>query len=190
MAYIGARYPVSAPVTSYTPGTAPVYGSGEVMDTLVAVNLNMVTSNNRDYGDDVVQAVDAGVNGYNFTVETNDLEFDKKAKILNWGARSGSATERVITAAQAQERGFGFFAVKSKGGNTYYEAYWMIRCVMSMPSAAFNTRQESTAFGHVSLNGEGLGTYDGLDEPSFIEVNQFETESAAKTWLNSKANIT
>ena len=64
MAYIGMRYPVAAPVTSHTDGSAITYGTGFVIGNAVAANISFDVNDNPDYGDDIMIDNDTGISGY------------------------------------------------------------------------------------------------------------------------------
>lgn len=195
MAYIGAMYPVYAKVYSYTPGSAIVYDSGAVAGTLVRVDLNIETSDARDYGDDVLQALENGVTGYSVSMEVNSLSEEVKAALLGLvpiTASEGSTTVAyAVTDAGAPDVGFGWISVTKDGdGPKKFETYWCHSLKFVQQSVSSATREQSTTFGHPTVNGTGRGVYLSSSQlANFVYTKQHASLAAAKSWLNSRAGI-
>ena len=60
-ANIGMMYPVFAPISAYTPGSAITYGDGAVIQEAVSANIAWERSDNHFYGDDVELDNDNGI---------------------------------------------------------------------------------------------------------------------------------
>ena len=190
MAYIGMRSPVAAAVTAHTDGSAITYGTGFVIGPAVAANLTMDVADNPDYGDDIIIDNDAGVNGYNGTLETNNISADVRASLLGWEAVGTTVTHYDVTDAAAPIVGWGFIRVKMFKGTRSYEAFWFHKAQFTPASVNGNTKQKQITWNHPNLNVKGLGAYiDNSGKAKYFQWMEFESETAAKTWLYGKANI-
>ena len=85
MAYIGMRKPRFAPITTpRVDGSAITYGTPIVLGPAVSANVTFDVADNPDYGDDIVQNNDNGINGYSIAMELNDISAEGRAKCLGW----------------------------------------------------------------------------------------------------------
>jgi len=194
MAYIGMRNPVAAPVTSHTDGSAITYGAGFVMGTAVEANINFETNDNIDYGDDIPQENDNGILGYNGTVDTNDLAPTVREKLLGWTAKTGTGstvTHYQVTDDAAPVVGFGFVHVGMLHGERYYDAYWFHKAQFSMRNIRAMTKQRQIEWNHPQTSFTGLGAFiDASGKASYFDYMRFDTEAAAKAWVNGRAGLT
>lgn len=191
MAYIGMRKPVAAVVTAHTDGSAITYGTGFVIGTAVAATINQEFNDNPDYGDDIIQDNDNGMNGYTGTMETNDLADEVRASLLGWTAVGTTDTEYNVTDDQAPYVGFGFIRVKLFQGVRKYEAFWFHKAQFTEAAINASTKQRQIEWNHPQMNITGMGAYlDSTGKARYFDFKSFDTESAAYTWLKSKANIT
>lgn len=187
MAYIGMRNPVAALVTSHTDGSAITYGTGFVIGTAVAANLSMEVNDNPDYGDDIIQDNDNGINGYSGTIDTNALSADVREKLLGWVKNTNTYQ---VTDDAAPTVGFGFIHVSIFQGTRSYEAYWFHKAQFTQNSITASTKARQIEWNHPQLNITGMGAYiDDSGKARYFDWATFATETAAKAWLNNKANI-
>ena len=190
MAYIGMRNPVAAPITAYTEGSAITYGNGMILGPAVAANLTFDVADNPDYGDDVIIDNDNGVNGYSATLETNDISKEGRAMVLGWKAQGSPTTHYDVTDDPAPYVGWGFIRVKMFKGVRSYEAFWFHRSQFSPNGENASTKQKQITWNHPQLNVQGMGVYlDNSGKAKYFQWMEFESESAAKTWLYGKANV-
>lgn len=190
MAYIGMRKPVAAPITAHTDGSAITYGTGLVIGPAVAANLTFDVNDNPDYGDDIVIDNDNGINGYNGTLETNDLADGALDALLGWTKTGTTDVLYSVTDDNAPYVGFGFIRVKLFHGVRSYEGYWFHKAQFSLASLNASTKQRQIDWNHPQLNVTGMGAYiDNTGKAKYFDYQAFETEAAAITWLNSHANI-
>lgn len=190
--YIGMRYLVAAPIETYTEGSAITYGSGFVVGPAFAANLNYDIADNPDYGDDVELANDNGCNGYNGTVESNDIEDAIKADLLGWKAIGTTDIEYAATDEMPPEMGWGFMRVRVKPHQKQpvYEAKWFHRAQFSEQNLTGSTKKKQIEWNHPVLNVNGLGAYlDSSGAVHWFRHKTFATYAAAKAWLDGKANI-
>lgn len=187
MAYIGMRSPVAALINSHTDGSPITYDTGFVIGTAVAANLTMQMNDNPDYGDDVIQDNDTGINGYSGTVDVNALAAGVREKLLGW---SKTGTVYSATDEAAPYVGFGFIQVMMYQGTKSYEAWWFHKAQFSQQGLSASTKQRQIEWNHPQLNVTGMGVYiDDSGNAKFFDWSTFATEDAAKAWLYSKANI-
>ena len=190
MAYIGMRNPVAAPITAYTEGSAITYGSGMVLGPAVAANLTFDVADNPDYGDDVIVDNDNGINGYNATLETNNITKEGRAMVLGWEPVGTTVTHYDVTDAAAPYVGWGFIRVKLFKGVRSYEAFWFHRSQFSPNGINASTKQRQINWNHPQMNVQGMGVYiDNSGKAKYFQWMEFESESAAQAWLYGKANI-
>ena len=192
MAYIGMRYPVAAQVSSHTDGSAITYGTGFVVSSAVAATVNITSNESKDYGDDIVQDTDNGITGYNISLETNDLPVASLVGLMGWiPDNQATPTKYDMTGDAAPLVGFGYIRVKRNAGVLSYESFWFHKCRFTPSSIEARTKEENITWQHPTITAEGQGCYiDSSGKPKFAEYMLHTTEAAAKTWLNSRANIT
>ena len=185
MAAIGMQYVVWAAME-----TESTYGSGRVLGKAVSANLNWQKEDNELYGDDAVAETDQSITGYTLDVSLTDLEEGAEAAVLNH-PKVGSTDEYEVTDDDPPYGGIGYVRVLKRGGSRAYKAVWYPKIQFSQPNESDSTKQKSISWGTPTLSGKGLAAYDGeTGKAKFRQQKVFTTLSAAKTWLNGKANIT
>lgn len=196
MAYIGMRSPVFAPITDETPGSAITYGSGMVIGTAVGADLTFEIQDNEDRGDDIVVETDDGINGYTGTLETNNISKEGRAAVLGWTAKTTTSNnETVVThyevgSGASPAGGWGFIRVKMEDGVRTYEAFWFHKGRFNASNIKASTKPKQIEWNHPSLSVKGIGVVlDSSGEEKWFDWMEFSGESAAKTWLYGRANI-
>lgn len=190
MAYIGMRNPVAAPISAHTDGSAITYGTGMVLGPAVAANLTMDVADNPDYGDDVIIDNDNGINGYSGTLETNDITAEGRAMVLGWTPIGTTITHYEVSDDAAPYVGWGFIRVKMFKGTRAYEAFWFHKAQFSPNAINASTKQRQIEWNHPQLSVRGMGAYiDASGKAKYFDWMTFATEAEAKTWLNTRANI-
>ena len=81
MAAVGMLHLVAAPITSHTDGTAITYGAGFLVGPAVDASITFNYNDNPDYGEDIIQDNDNGINGYSGTLENNYINAANAAKL-------------------------------------------------------------------------------------------------------------
>ena len=189
MAYIGMRKPLVAPITSRVDGSAISYGTPMIIGPAVSANVTFDVADNPDYGDDIIIDNDKGVNGYSITLETNDISLDARAACLGWKPVQNSATPPVtthysVTDAAPPEVGFGYIRVKMFKGVRKYEVFAFHALQFSDGGENASTKQKQITWNHPTMNATGIGCYlDSSGEAKWFNFMEFDTESAAETWL-------
>ena len=192
MAYIGMRKPIIAKITEREDGSAITYGTPIVVGPAVSANVSYSVADNPDMGDDVIIDNDKGINGYNITLETNDVCIEAKIAALNYEElKDNSTPPKVvgyrITDAEPNEVGFGYIRVKMFRGERSYEAFFYHACVFSSGGDNASTKQQQINWNHPTLNGTGIGCYlDDSGEAAWFDYMEFDEEGDAEEWIYDK----
>lgn len=193
MAFIGLRYPVAAPITAETDGAEPTYGTGFVVGKAITANLTITRNDNPLYGDDAICEDDNGITAMSIELGTDDLEDEVQVKLLGIQSVAGTASAPTVyydTEAASPNVGFGYIRVRRLRGVTSYQANWIYKTMFAQESENSQTKGESIEWQTPTLNGRAMGI--SLTNPSGITFRKrasFETETAAKAWLKTQANI-
>ena len=198
MAYIGMRKPRFAPIsTPRVDGSAITYGTPIVLGPAVSANLTFDIADNPDYGDDVIQNNDKGINGYNIALETNDISKEGRATCLGWKPVSGgtpaAVTHYEVNDDAPPEGGLAYMRVKLPAGSSTrkYEAFFFHCLQCSSGGENASTKQKQITWNHPTINASGVGVYiDSTGKARYFDWMEFDSESAAETWINGKFGYT
>lgn len=189
-ANVGMVYPVAAPVSAYTPGTGITYGSGSNFAEAVSASLSWERADGHFYGDDVELDSDNGVLGYTIDFEPTGLSDAARALLLG-EVKATSGNTYTITDAAAPDVGFGYIRVMRNKGVVSYEGWWFYKVKFGISSEETRTKERTVEWRVPTLQGVGAGvSLDNTGVMAFSEHETFTTLTAAKTWVNTKANIT
>ena len=195
MAYIGMRKPQFAPISgTRTDGSAITYTTPIVLGPAVSANLSFDIADNPDYGDDVIVNNDKGINGYSIAMEVNDITAAGRAACLGWKKVMSTVTTTNVDHYEATdeappEGGLAYIRVKLPSHSTTrkYEAffYHCVQCTSGGENAS--TKQKQITWNHQTINASGIGCYlDNSGVARYFDWMEFDSESAAQTWINSK----
>lgn len=82
--------------------------------------------------------------------------------------------------------GYGFIGTEAIDDDTdTYTACWVYKVMFEEGENSFTTRGENITFNSQKFTGTAVGPKNG----TWQDVEQFETEEEARTWLKTKANI-
>ena len=96
-----------------------------------------------------------------------------------------------ITDAAPPEVGLSFIRVKMFKGVKKYEAFFFHALQFSSGGENASTKQKQITWNHPTMNGSGIGCYlDATGEAKYFYWMEFDTESAAETWINAKFGYT
>lgn len=192
-ANVGMLYPVAAPISAYTPGAAPTYGTGAVLEEARGATVTWNRADGHFYGNDVELDSDNGVLGYTIDFEPTGLTDAGRAMLLGEVAASDEYT---ITDAAAPDVGFGYIrrmrTTQSTTGTVAetFEGWWYYKIRFSLNSEETRTKEQNIEWRTPTLNGNGAGVQLASGSTlSFAVHESFSTLAAAKTWLNGKAGI-
>ena len=102
----------------------------------------------------------------------------------------GSTDEYEILDDDPPYGGVGYIRVLKRDGVKMYKAVWYPKIQFSAPNESSNTKGKSISWGTPTLNGKGLAVDNGSGKNRFRMQQVFTTLTAAKAYLNGKANIT
>ena len=190
-ANVGMVCPVAATISSYTPGTAPTYGTGKVIDEARAAALAWQRSDGKFYGDDVELDNDNGITGYTLDFEPTGLKDDVRAYILGETAQTGEYT---ISEEAAPDVGFGYVRVMRTDGTSgpkdSYEGWWFYKLKFGLNNEESRTKEQSREWRTPTLNGVGAGVQlEAGGKLKFAVHKTFTTKADAISYVKSKAGI-
>ena len=188
-ANVGMVYPVAATVQTYTPGSSISYksGSGSNFAEAVSASLSWNRADGHFYGDDVELDSDNGVLGYTIDFEPTGLSDSARALLLGETVNTG---EYSITNAASPDVGFGYVRVMRDKGVTSYESWWFYKIKFGVNSEETRTKEQNIEWRTPTLSGMGTGVQlDASGKLTYAVHESFETLSAAKAWLKTKAGI-
>lgn len=191
MARIGLKGLTCATFASGGNGQAVTYASNSGVTSANLMISADVTLNRDDAklsaDDHVVERVN-GVTGGTIALELASLPDNIITKLLGYAVASKVLT---VTGNEAPYVGFGYITCDVTGGTKTYKAYWFPKVQFGLENDNAKTKGESTEFQTNTLSGEILGVVTSSGgNTEFYYVESESTETAARTWLNSKAGIT
>lgn len=191
-ANVGMRYPVYAPVSAYTPGSAITYGAGAVVAEAISASVSWNRADGRFYGDDVELDSENGVLGYTISFEPSGLSDAIRAALMG---ETLATSDYEINDNASPDVGFGYIRVMRTSGTngvtTKYEGWWYRKLKFGISSEETRTKEQSIEWRVPTLEGIGAGVnVDDSGKLKFAIHRSFDTFSAAQTWLKSLAGIT
>lgn len=194
MAYIGMRYVVVAKVSAHSAGAEPTYTAGMVMGKGISANLTINRNNNPLYADDAIAEDDNSITSMEVEIGLDDMLEDVQEYIgLLEKKTSGTpaVTTYYDTDAAANEVGVGYIRVRKKNGETKYQALWIYDTMFSVTSEQAQTKGEQIEWQTPTATGRCKPlNVDGTGNMKFRKRQIFDTEAAAKSYLNGLAGIT
>lgn len=195
-ANVGMEYAVAALITAYTPGNAPTYGNGFKVSEARGANISWNRGGGEFEGDNVLLDTDDGVRSGSIEFETAGIRDAIRANLL--GETVANTDEYTLTDAEPPFVGFGFVRVMRDNATTdgsveeRYESWWLWRVKFSLNSEETRTKEGGGIEWRVpTLSGKITGVKQTAEaEMSFKTHKTFTSLSAAKGWLDTKANIT
>lgn len=191
-ANVGMSYAVAAPISTYTPGTTPTYGTGFKVCEARGMSLNWERSDDEFRGDDILLDADNGVTGGTAEFETAGIADSVRKSLL--GEVENTTDEFTLTDAAAPDVGFGFIRVmRDNASGTVvekYEAWWLWKVKFSLNSEETRTKENRIEWRVPTLSGKIMGIRSSSAATQDFKTHKTcETYDAAKSWLNTKAGI-
>lgn len=193
MAFIGMRHVVAAPLSANTAGQEPTYSAGQVIGKAITGNLSITRNANPLYADDIVAEDDNGIVAMSLELGLDDLDEEAqvtlglKKKVQGTGESDATYYD---TSDSAHEVGVGYIRVRRKGGVTTYQGVWIYKSLFSMEAENSQTKAEGIEWQTPTITGRCAGlSITGTGEATFRKIKNFNTESAATTWLDGLAGI-
>lgn len=191
MAHIGLKYPVFLPEGSNQTGF--VIGK--------AINYTG-TPSNADvtlYADDGIAETDKSITNEGLSLEADDISLEVYAKLLGHthvDAVEADSTATPPVAASPESvtitiddiapfGGLGFYRRRKKNGVLSFDAIWLHKVQFAEPTTNGATKADTVTFQTRTIEGTAYPDDNGVVKEEAI----FTTETEARTWLNTKANI-
>lgn len=189
---VGMLYPVCAPISTYTPGTGVTYSTGCVVAEARSATLTWNRADGEFYGDDALLDTDNGIRGYTLDFEPTGLSDSVRHTLL--GEEVANTSEYYITDATTPDVGFGYVRVMRDNSSgtvvTNYESWWFYKIKFGVNSEETRTKEQNIEWRTPTLSGMGTGVQlDASGKLTYAVHESFETLSAAKAWLKTKAGI-
>ena len=188
---VGMMYPVFAPISAHTDGSMPTYGTGFVIQEARNATVNREYQNNPLYGDDRIVDDDNGMTGLTISFESTGLSEDDRKKLL--GEEESEVTGvsgQWVSDNETPWGGFGFIRKMRENGTKKFEAWITLKIKFQEESMTTSTKEGSITWNTPTLNGRAAGLYvDSTDKLRFQLHETFDTMAAAKSWLNTRLNV-
>lgn len=165
--------------------TEGTYTDGKKLGTTAGFNGTPNANDAVDYGDNGAQETDKSVTGGSVSLEQNELTLEEKSLLL--GHKLDAEKKELVYDANDVAPYVGIGAIgtsKRSGANTYIGKFYK-KVQFGEPNDENSTKQESTTFGHDTIEGTILIPEDGV----WKEEAEFTTESEAEGWLKKKVGI-
>ena len=187
MAQIGLKFLVCAPITE-TP-TKVSYSDGLVISYAIKTDLSIDINDAKLYGDDrIIESIKEFKSG-KLTLNGDHLSYEVLALILGHKVEPitpGGGTK--LTAKGDDDGnpvGVGFYSTTIKDSKRRYRAIWLHKVKFGIPNESLETKGDSIAFQTPTIEGTILTDILGI----WKEEATFDTEAAARAWLNTQADI-
>lgn len=155
------------------------YDNGANLAPVAAFNGTPNTSNVKDYGDDICVEVANETVGATLSVELTNDDLEIFALLLGHTLSNGEIEYN----ANDQAPYVGCGAIGKSGSK--WRAKFYKKVLFAEPSDENATKQESTTFGHLTLEGDAIP----LDDGSWKVEKEFDDLAAAKSYLNGLVGI-
>lgn len=193
MAFVGMKYCVAAPIKTETSGQAITYGSGVVVGEAIGATVNFTRNSGGVYGDDMLIDSDSSVTGGTVEINVVDIRKDAIPVIFSVTKTSGESSNPDVyheTGDSSPDIGLGYIRVnRYKGKYTYY-AYWIHKAQLAINNETASTKKENIEWQTSTASGNIMGVViDSSGKTVFRDYAQFDTEAAAMSWLNTRANV-
>lgn len=189
---VGMKYPVAGLVDTYTPGSGITYEEPFVVSQARGATLTWETSDGEFYGDDVLLDSDVGIVGYTLDFESAGLKSDVRATMLGETVLENDGGYR-IKGNNAPDLGFGYVKVMKEEDEetgavtTTFEGWFFYKMKFRINTEEARTKERNIEWRVPTMNGRGAGVYiDDGDEPTFVDHQDFESLSEAKSWVMGK----
>lgn len=161
------------------------YTDGKKLGTTAGFNGNPNANNAVDYGDNGAQETDKSVTGGSVSLEQNELSLEEKSFLL--GHKMDEQKKELTYDANdvAPYVGIGAIGTSKRSGSNLFVGKFYKKVQFGEPNDENSTKQESTTFGHDTIEGTILIPEDGV----WKEESEFATEAEAETWLKKKVGI-
>lgn len=180
MARIGAKYIRYGVLTEAQNGD-PTYGAAKSPGKAITWKVEVTNNDQKLYADDAVDLVDTSFQSGKVTIGLNRLDLQTQADLL--GATLSQEGELVDSVNDMPPYvGIGIILVlQNTNDERKYRVKFLNKVKFAQPSDDDKTRGESVEFGTYELEGTVMALANG----KWRKSEDFDTESAAQTYLDS-----
>ena len=192
MAKIGLKFPVAAAINGYDTVTGePKYGSGFIIGKAISAEKSIESNDNPLYGDDVIAENDTSFSSGSIKLGVTDFGSNSQESLEIQGKMLGHKVESLTGGGYRLRRaslnvppylGFGFYRPKKHNNIMSYEAIWLYKVQFRVPSESASTKGSSIEWQTPEIEGTIMCVED-FDGGTYEDSAIFETEAAAKSWL-------
>ncbi len=189
MAYVGIKCLTYAKYSAGGDGSSVTYTGGkQLLDYLCRAELTEQRDAVNEHADDHRIDSDNGLTGIQLNLELSNVNDDIRKDWLGYEVSSG---DLIVTGDDAPYIGVGYIKKNRFKKTVSFEAVWAYKVQFGPAADAVQTRQEQTAFQHVTYNGNGEGVIEeeGGKAHYYTLHAGFAEESLAVAWLKGKAGI-
>lgn len=198
MAKIGLKFPVAAAINGFDAVTGePKYGAGFVIGKAISAEKSIESNDNPLYGDDVIAENDTSFASGTIKLGVTDFGSNAQESLEIQGKMLGHKVEPLTGGGFRLRRasmnvppylGFGFYRPKKHNGIMNYEAIWLYKVQFKVPSESASTKGSSIEWQTPEIEGTIMCIED-FDGGTYEDSAIFETESAARSWLQQHAMV-
>lgn len=198
MAKIGLKFPVAAPIVGYDSTTGePKYSTGFVIGKAISAEKSIESNDNPLYGDDVIVENDTSFSSGSVKLGVTDFGNNARESLEIQGKLLGHKVDQLTGGGYRLRRasmnvppylGFGFYRPKKHNNIINYEAIWLYKVQFKVPSESASTKGSSIEWQTPEIEGTIMCVED-FDGGTYEETAIFETEAAAKSWLQQHAFV-
>lgn len=157
--------------------TGPTYAGAKTPGKAISCNVDITSNSAMLYADDALAESDTSFQSGTVTIGIDEEDIDTMAELLGHTVASSVMTRNVEDVAPYV--GLGRIVTKMVNGVYKYKVEFLYKVKFSEPTAENTTRGESTEFGTYELE----GTIAALSDGKWSETQQFDTKTAALTYL-------
>lgn len=184
MAAIGLKYFAWAKMATEPADAIPTYDPGVVLGKAVSTNLTVTNAEGELYADDMLAEYVSEFVSADFSAETDNITLDKQANL--YGAAYNDGEIQFNPGDTAPYGCFGGYQVLMVGGVRKYRAYFFPKAKASIPDWTGATKGNSISFSTQPINMKIMPPEFG----PWYYIKEFDTESAAKAYVDSKVGVT
>jgi len=191
MAYTGMRHPVFAPVESYTPGQAIVYGEGVVLGKAIDATITPETANAELFADDALAESDNSMVGATIAMTVDDLMHEAGVIALGLKKRTMNGKQAYSITSKASPYGcVGWLEEKVREGVYSYIVKFAHRVQLGRSAINSATKGRQLTYQTVGLTGRVLSAeLDESRDKYWIDEIPVETEAEGITLLDEMAHV-
>jgi len=187
MAHVGLKYLICAPIKE-TP-TAVSYSDGLVMSYAIKTDLSIDINDAKLYANDrMVENIKEFRSG-KLTLNGDHLSYEVLALILGHKVEiiTPGAGQKMTAKADDDGKpvGVGFYSTTVKDNKRRFRSIWLHKVKFGVPNESLETKGENITFQTPTIEGTILSDILGVWKTEAT----FDTEIAARAWLNMQADI-